>query len=215
MIMPAKAKYTARDKWKMKKWYEVLAPKAFGEVSLGTTPADDPDKLIGRVVETTLYDLTGDISQVHVKLYFQIVSVEEGKAYTRFKGHELARDYMKSLIRRKSSKVQGIFDVTTKDEYVVRLTIAALTSFRCKSSQRRAIRRIIKDYIFSKTPGLTMDELVNEILSGKISNEIAELARKIYPIRRVEVYKSKLIMIPTEEGPKPAVVVSPVQLKSR
>uniref|UniRef100_A0A7C2BKV5 Small ribosomal subunit protein eS1 n=1 Tax=Thermosphaera aggregans TaxID=54254 RepID=A0A7C2BKV5_9CREN len=215
MIMPAKAKYTARDKWKMKKWYEVLAPKAFGEVSLGTTPADDPDKLIGRVVETTLYDLTGDISQVHVKLYFQIVSVEEDKAYARFKGHELARDYMKSLIRRKSSKIQGIFDVTTKDGYVVRLTIAALTSFRCKTSQRRAIRRIIKDYIFSKTPELTMDELVNEILSGRISNEIAELARKIYPMRRVEVYKSKLIMIPTEEGPKPAVVVSPVQLKSK
>jgi Ribosomal protein S3AE len=87
--MPAKAKYTARDKWKMKKWYEVLAPKAFGEVSLGTTPADDPDKLIGRVVETTLYDLTGDISQVHVKLYFQIASVEEGRAYTRFRGMSL------------------------------------------------------------------------------------------------------------------------------
>lgn len=215
VFMPAKAKYTARDKWKMKKWFEILAPKAFGEISLGSTPADEPEKLVGRVVETTLYDLTGDISQVHVKLYFQVVTVEGGKAYTRFKGHELARDYMKSLIRRKSSKIQGIFDVTTKDGFVLRLTIVALTSFRCKTSQRKSIRKIMRDYILSKAPELTMDELVNEILSGKISNEIAELARKIYPIRRVEVYKSKLLMIPTEEGPKPAVVVSPVQLKSK
>ncbi|MCC6054478.1 MAG: 30S ribosomal protein S3ae, partial [Thermosphaera sp.] len=52
-----------------------------------------------------------------------------------------------------------------------------------------------------------------EILKGTIPNEIAERARKIYPIRRVEVYKTKLLMIPSPEGPKPAVVVSPIQLK--
>jgi len=56
-----------KDKWKMKKWYEVLAPEEFGGVSLGSIPADDPDKLIGRVIETTMYDLTGDITQVHSK----------------------------------------------------------------------------------------------------------------------------------------------------
>jgi small subunit ribosomal protein S3Ae len=202
-----------KDKWKLKKWYEVLAPELFNNISLGTIPADDPDKLIGRVMETTLYDVTGDISQVHVKLYFQIIKVEGDKAYTWFKGHELARDYMRSLIRRKSSKIQGIFDITTKDGYVLRITTVALTSYRCKSSQKRAIRRIMRDYITSRAPELTLAELVSETLSYKISNEIAERARKIYPIRRVEVYKTKLLMVPTPEGPKPAVVVSPIQLR--
>jgi small subunit ribosomal protein S3Ae len=202
-----------KDKWKLKKWYEVLAPELFNNISLGTVPADDPDKLIGRVTETTLYDVTGDISQVHVKLYFQITKVEGDKAYTWFKGHELARDYMRSLIRRKSSKIQGIFDITTKDGYVLRITIVALTSYRCRSSQKRAIRRIMRDYITSRAPELTLAELVSETLSYKISNEIAERARKIYPIRRVEVYKTKLLMVPTPEGPKPAVVVSPIQLR--
>jgi len=197
----------------MKKWYEVLASEMFNYISLGTIPTDDPDKLIGRVMETTLYDITGDISQVHVKLYFQIIKVEGDKAYTWFKGHELARDYMRSLIRRKSSKIQGIFNITTKDGYVLRITIVALTSYRCKSSQKRAIRKIMQDYITSRASELTLAELVSEILSYKISNEIAERARKIYPIRRVEVYKTKLLMIPTPEGPKPAVVISPIQLR--
>jgi small subunit ribosomal protein S3Ae len=48
-----------------------------------------------------------------------------------------------------------------------------------------------------------------------MSAEIMERARKIYPIRKVEIYKSKLLMIPTPEGLKPAVVVSPLQLKRR
>ncbi|MGC8982393.1 MAG: 30S ribosomal protein S3ae [Desulfurococcaceae archaeon] len=207
-------KPVVKDKWKLKKWYEVIAPPLFGGISLGTIPADDPLKLIGRVLETTLYDITGDITQVHVKLYFQIINVEGDKAYTRIKGHELARDYMKSLIRRKSSKIQGIFDIKTKDEYVLRITLVALTSYRCKTSQKRAIRKIMRDYIFKRAAELTLDELYNEILSGKVSNDLAVLARKIYPIRRVEVYKTKLLMIPTPEGPKPAVVVSPLQLKA-
>jgi small subunit ribosomal protein S3Ae len=185
----------------------------FNNISLGTIPADDPDKLIGRVLETTLYDITGDISQVHVKLYFQIIRVEGDKAYTWFKGHELARDYMRSLIRRKSSKIQGIFDVTTKDGYVLRITIIALTSYRCKTSQKRAIRKVMYNYITNKAPELTLAEFLSEILSYKISNEVAERARKIYPIRRVEIYKTKLLMVPTPEGPKPAIVISPIQLR--
>lgn len=213
--MSSKHRAVIKDKWKMKKWYEVIAPQSLGGVSLGTTPADDPDKLIGRVIETTLYDITGDISQVHVKLYFQIISIEGNKAITRFKGHELARDYMRSLVRRKSSKIQGIFDITTKDGYVLRMTIVVLTSYRCKTSQKRAIRRVMREYIYKKASELTLDELIQEIMSYKISNEIMELARKIYPVRRVEVYKTKLLMIPSPEGPKPAVVVSPLQLRAK
>ncbi|MEM1695295.1 MAG: 30S ribosomal protein S3ae [Desulfurococcaceae archaeon] len=207
------SKPVVKDKWKLKKWYEVIAPPLFGNMSLGTIPSDDPDKLIGRVLETTLYDITGDITQVHVKLYFQIVSVEGDKAITRIKGHELARDYMKSLVRRKSSKIQGIFDIQTKDGYVLRITIITLTSYRCKSSQKIAIRKLMKEYIVKKASEATLDELYTEILNGKISNDIHALAKKIYPVRRVEVYKTKLLMIPTPEGPKPAVVISPIQLR--
>ncbi|OYT38240.1 MAG: 30S ribosomal protein S3ae [Desulfurococcales archaeon ex4484_58] len=211
--MSHRRKYVARDKWKMKRWYEVLAPPVFGSVVVGTTPADDPLKLIGRVMETTLYDITGDITQVHIKLYFQIIEVKDNKAITRFKGHELSRDYIRSLVRRKSSKIQGIFNVVTKDGYHLRLTIIALTAYRCKTSQKKAIRKIMHDYVMEKVPQLTLDELINEMIFGKMSTAIAERARKIYPIRKVEVYKSKLLMIPTPEGPAPATVVSPLQLK--
>ncbi|AFK50825.1 30S ribosomal protein S3Ae [Thermogladius calderae 1633] len=207
----AARKGVIKDKWKLKKWFNIVAPQSFGGVVLATTPSDDPMKLIGRTVETTLYDLTGDISQVHVKLYFQVVDVQGDQAITRFKGHELARDYMRSLIRRKSSKIQGIFDVTTKDGYVVRLTIVTLTSFRCNTSQKKAIRRIMREYIYEKASSLTLDELVNEILGGKVSADIAERTRKIYPVRRVEVYKSKLLMVPGPAGPQPAKVISPIQ----
>jgi len=204
-----------RDKWKLKKWYTVISPPVFNNAVLGTTPADDPLKLIGRVMEVTLYDLTGDFTQVHVHLFFQIVKVEEDKAYTRFKGHELARDYMKSLIRRRSSKIQGIFNVQTKDGYGLRITAVALTAYRCKTSQKRAIRKIMQNIIVKRAAEMTFDELIQAMLFGDLAQEIFQEAKKIYPLRKVEIYKSKLLTIPGPSGPEPAVVVSPLMYKSR
>lgn len=211
--MSSRSRAVIKDKWKLKKWYTAVAPKIFGEVSLGDIPADDPDKLIGRVVETTLYDLTGDITQVHFKLYFQVIEVQEDKAITRFRGHELARDYMKSLIRRKSSKVQAIVDVQTSDGYVLRVTGVVLTSYRCKTSQRRAIRKAMIEHLKKRASETTFEQFINAVVSYQLANEIAELARKIYPVRRVEIYKTKLLKVPGPNGPEPAVVISPIQLK--
>jgi len=212
--MPA-PRATVKDKWKTKKWYTVVAPPVFGEVPLGTTPADDPLKLIGRVLETTLYDLTGDFTLVHVHLLFQIIKVIGDKCITRFKGHELARDYMRSIIRRRSSKIQGIFNVQTKDGYGLRITGVVLTSFRCKSSQKRAIRKIMREIIETKASQTTFDELIQAMIFGKLASEIYNEAKKIYPVRKVEIYKSKLLTVPSPTGPRPATVVSPLTLKGR
>lgn len=196
-----------KDTWKMKKWYEVIAPPVFGEVSIGSTPALDPKDLIGRVIEATLYDITGDYTQVHIKLRFQIIKVEGHNAYTRFKGHELARDYIKVLTRRKSSKVQGIFNVETKDGYKLRITAITFASFKAKTSQKRAIRKVMEKIITEKSKEKTFDELVQAMIGDEITSEIFNEAKKIFPVRKVEIYKSKLLYIPGPYGPEKAVVI--------
>jgi len=196
-----------RDRWKMKKWYTIIAPPVFGEAPVGTTPSDDPNKLIGRVLETTLYDITGDYTQVHIKLRFQVIEVVDTTAKTRFKGHELARDYIKVLTRRKSSKIQGIFKVTTKDGYGLRVTAMAFTSYRCKTSQKKLIRKIMKEIIEKTASEQTLDEFIQSMIFEKLSSQIFEEAKKIYPLRKVEIYKSKLLTIPGPYGPQKAVVL--------
>ncbi|RLE50395.1 MAG: 30S ribosomal protein S3ae [Candidatus Methanomethylicota archaeon] len=191
----------ARDKWRMKKWYTVLASSAFGNAEIGRIPSDSPEKLLGRVIETSLSDLTGDFSLLHIKLYFQIVSVEGDIAKTIFKGHDLTRDYLRSLIRRGSSRVDGIFKVTTKDGYTLRVSAIALTRHRCKTSQERAIRQIMRKTIEAKAKQLSFDEFVQQAVLGKIASEIYNEARKIYPLRKVEIRKSKLLLMPSGRKP--------------
>ena len=182
-----------RDKWRSKAWYTVLAPPYFGNVELGSIPADEPEKLLGRVIEATLYDITGDFAHQYMKIYFQIVKVEGKTAHTMFKGHEYSRDYLRSLVRRRTTKVDGIFNVTTKDGYRLRVAVCAFTLSRIKTSQETAVRKIMAKIVEEKSKALTLDQFAQEMVLGKIASDIYNEAKKIVPLRHVGIRKSKLL----------------------
>jgi len=182
-----------RDKWRGKSWYTVVAPSYFGNAELGMVPSDEPEKLIGRVIESTLYDITNDFAHQYLKIYFQVTDVDGKTAHTVFKGHEYSRDYLRSLVRRRTTKVDGIFNVTTKDGFKLRVSICAFTLSRIKTSQEVAIRGIMRKIIKEKASNLTLDEFAQEMVLGKIASDIYNEAKKIVPLRHVGVRKSKLL----------------------
>ena len=67
------SKRSVSKKRQHKQWYNILAPEQFDRVKLGTTPADNPEKLIGRTIETTLGAISGNPNQNHIKLKFKVV----------------------------------------------------------------------------------------------------------------------------------------------
>lgn len=184
-----------RDKWRGKQWYTVVSPPYFGGIELGTVPTDDSKKLIGKVVDATLYDITEDFSHQYLKMYFQITDVEDRTANTIFKGHEYSRDYLRSLVRRRTSRIDGIVDVTTKDGYKLRVAGCAFTLSRIKTSQEKVIRAIIRRIIVEKAGILTFDQFAQEVVLGKIASDVYNEAKNIAPMRHMGVRKTKLISV--------------------
>jgi small subunit ribosomal protein S3Ae len=182
-----------RAKAKAKIWYPVYAPPAFGEVELPAVLADDPSKIIGSTVEVTLYDITGDYSHINIKLKFQIVKIEGGKAYTEFKGEEYLGDYLRSLVRRGSSKLDGIYDVETKDGYKLRLFLLCCTVKRISRSQAKAIRSIGRRIIMEKASALNFTQFVQEAVLSKLASDVYNEAKKIAPLRHVGIRKIKVL----------------------
>jgi small subunit ribosomal protein S3Ae len=174
----------------------VIAPPFFGNVELGAVPAQEPEQLIGRVVEATLYDITGDFSHMYLKMFFQINEIDGKTAKTLFKGHEYSRDYLRSLVRRRTTKVDGLFNLTTKDGYKLRISVSALTLSRIKTSQEKIIREIMDKTVKEKSSGLNLDSFVQEVVLGKIASDIYNEAKKVAPLRHVGIRKSKLISSP-------------------
>jgi len=182
-----------RDKWRSKVWYMIIAPPYFGNVELGSVPAEEQDQLIGRVAEATLYDITGDFSHQYLKMFFQVNQIDGKTARTLFKGHEYSRDYLRSLVRRRTTKVDGLFNLNTKDGYKLRIAVSALTLSRIKTSQEKTIRKIMDKTIKEKAAALTLDQFVQEMVLGKIASDIYNESKQVAPLRHVGIRKSKLV----------------------
>ena len=181
-----------------KRWYDLIAPEQFDRTELGSTFADEPDKVHGRTVEVTLGDITGDQGENNTKLTFKVTDVSSDAAYTEFIKHELARDYVRSLVRRGASKVDVAITVLTTDDYRVQLQPVAFTTKKADRSQEKAIRRVMIDLVEEAAAERTFDELVDSVIEGRLSSAIYGEAKTIYPLRRVEVQKLTLEARPEE-----------------
>ena len=187
-----------RDKWREKTWYQILAPDYFDNKEIGNTPAGNPELIIGRTVQPTLYDITGDFDQVHVKLKFKVLEVKGQQAMTVFHGHEWSSDYLRGLVRRGTSRIDWIGPILTKDDYLMRISVIVFTMTRAKSSHEHAVRKIIEDIIRTHAKQHNFDELVLKVVLGELATEVQEEVKKIIPIRKCEIRKSKVLKGPEE-----------------
>ena len=176
----------------------MLAPEQFDRAELGGTVADEPEKVVGRTIETTLGDIDADAGANNTKLTFKITDVGSDSAYTEFVRHEMTRDYLRSLVRRGASKIEAAITVRTTDDYRVQLQPVAFTTKKADRSQEQAIRRIMIDTVEQAGDERTFEELLDSVVDGRISSAIYGEAKEIYPLRRVEVQKMTLEARPEE-----------------
>ena len=183
-----------KDKWKEKKWVTVLAPDAFNNITIAYIPVTSDETAKGRVLEVTLFEiLKGDPSQHQYKLFFQVDKVNQEKATTIFKRYEYAKEFLRSLIRRGSSRINFILDAKTKDGYIFRIKMLALSHRELNTSRKHALRLIAKDVLEKTVRNMTLDQFVQASCYGKINSDIMAAAKKVIHLRHVGLEKVKLV----------------------
>ncbi|MGA1820252.1 MAG: 30S ribosomal protein S3ae [Thermoplasmatota archaeon] len=203
-----------KDKWKSKEWYSIVAPGLFNRAKIGETLADDPSKLLGRTVEVTLQDLTGDFRMMHIKLKFKITDHTTSEAFTTYMGHDLTSDFIRRQTRRKRTKMEGVFDVDTKDGYRVRLKPMAISDKRIQSSVQYEIRKKMKDIVDDLGAKHTFSELTSLVLTSDrdraMVSSILKGCKPIYPLKRVDIRKMEVLTIPENPDDSPIDSAAPV-----
>lgn len=213
MAKGAKKGGRVRDKWRDKQWIIVNAPAAFGGEPLNHIPITDADQATGRVIENTMYDIMKqDPSQHQIKVFVQISKITDGVASTVFKGHEYAKEYLRSLVRRGSSMISFTHDYTTMDGHTFRVASVVFTQRRVNTSKKHEIRLITHRMLSDRIPKMTVEQFAQEATVGKLSSEIMTEAKKITAIRHLGIKKTKLISTPESravEEAKPVEATSP------
>jgi len=195
-----------KDRWKAKGWYNLLAPEMFNKQLLGETVADDPSKVLGRIAQVTVQDLTGDFSKMHIKLHFRVHHVQGSDALTVFVGHDMTSDYVRRLTRRKRTRTDSVFDVKTKDTWTIRVKPMAIADRRIQASKQRVIRQIMEKVVRDSAASLTAGEFVKVMISGDLAKTIAVACKPIQPISRVEIRASEVRSAAAMPEPTPAAV---------
>ncbi len=191
----AKPRRRTVDTWKTKRWYRIVSPPMFGEKDIGMTPANKPEKVIGRTVDVDMYSLTGKRDLQHIKIKFKIKGLNGETAVTTPIGHEMQRAYIGRVTRRMHTIVTTIPTVMTKDGYKVQLTAIALSRRKAQSSQKEAIRKLMNEKI-AEAAGKNFEKFFHDIIYGQLAGDIYKEARKIYPLNGVHIVKSEILENP-------------------
>lgn len=210
MVKGAKKGGRVRDKWRDKQWIIVNAPAAFGGEPLNHIPITDAVRANGRVIENTMYDIMKqDPSQHQIKVFVQISKINDGIANTIFKGHEYAKEYLRSLIRRGSSMISYTHDYTTMDGHTFRVATVIFSQRRINTSKKHEIRLIAHRMLSERIQKMTVDQFAQEVTMGKLASDILADAKKITAIRHLGIRKTKLISTPETRAVQEA---KPVEL---
>nr|AOZ56148.1 ribosomal protein S3AE [uncultured korarchaeote] len=187
--------------------YEVIATNIFKNRVLGETWASKPEALIGRKIEISVADTTGNFTHENYKMWFKIISYDESKAYATFVKEALRADYVRSIIRRRTSRVDVFTRGETSDGHLIHYFNLIVTERRVRKSKEQAIRRIANQIMTDLIPKLTIDELVISAIFSEpydIRRTIIREAGRITRIQLVEPLKIEVIKLPAKisEGGK-------------
>lgn len=183
---------TSKDKWKAKVWYEIHAPKEFGEVVVGETPASDPSLLPGRRLEVSAAEVAKGKRLHNVKLIFEITQVAGKTAKTKLAQYEILRSFLRSIVRRRRKKIELIKDYETANGKV-RIKAVTVTARPCYRSQITAIREKMDELFAEEAKGRTTEELVADLLERKVQDSVREHANKVFPVAAAEVRRLEIL----------------------
>lgn len=183
----------ATKKWKGKDWFNILAPKAFGDVFLSETPTTDPSFLVGRTIQIKVPQLTGDKTRNHLKLIFKSTDVKDKSVNTIFDGLECSPEYISRNIRAGLQKLEAIDTALTKEGWSLQITSSIILNRKSKVNVQKQVRRATIDFMASEAGKLPLDEFVKNVAAGTYQKKLKKDLSSIYPIRFFEVAKIEVL----------------------
>jgi small subunit ribosomal protein S3Ae len=184
----------------------------FDRAKIGETLSDDPQKLIGRIIEVTAQDLTGDFTKIHIKLHFRIEEIREKEAHTSFLKQDLTSDYVRRMARRKRTRIEETFVVTTRDKIELRIRPVAITEQRIQSSNQSSLRKTLGEELTKMASESLLQDFIKNLISGQLSKRLVQACKHINLINRIEIRKTENVSkigVAAEAEPEEPEVQSP------
>jgi small subunit ribosomal protein S3Ae len=181
---------------------EIISPKMFNSKSIGHTVTSDFKNMEGRIITVNMGEITGEYNpRQRLKLRFRIDKIEGNQAKTKFLGHSIPQDYMKTVARKRNSKVYIKQEVRTRDDkrFIVKSTVVIDRS--ATRSTKTAINKRYREILAMEAKNSKFSELISSILGNRLSIKAKKDLHKIYPVKHIVIEKTEIddsVQLPDE-----------------
>ncbi|MDD5022885.1 MAG: hypothetical protein PHU63_01830 [Candidatus ainarchaeum sp.] len=182
------------DKWKTKKWYDLVSPEMFGGKVVGEIISSDEKSLLNRIVIVNLAELEteGEVNRrmlSSIRVNLRVIDVKGKGANTKYIGHSIQPSYLRTLARRGRTVIDLVSDEKTKDEKEMRIKLVAVAEGSISHLVRKNLRREMKTALGEIVKEMDFEKCISESLHGKITGKLYNRLKQITDMAKVEIKK--------------------------
>lgn len=199
-------------KVKKKHWFEIVAPRSFGEQILGEAYVSESELLHGRKLSLNLKCFSQKGGRRKISVGFKVKDVKEGRAYCQLISYRLLYASVKRLISRGKNKAHESFVARSKDGKDVRVKIILVTIKKTTNSVMTALRNQMESVVRDRLNSMKYEDFLMQTIEHKLQFELRSEAAKIYPLRSFEIQSISLENL-NDDGEEEQIVVEETPLK--
>jgi small subunit ribosomal protein S3Ae len=186
-------KIVKKIKVKKKIWAKIFAPKIFGSKELGETYVCKAEDALNRYMTISLRELTGSMRNQNVKIKLLLSELDGQQIKTKTVGYGVIANFVKKLVRKRTSRLDDVYTLRTKDGKAVQIKTLIVTYNRINRSVGLVLRSKLKSMISEELAKGDFDEFVNKVVGIKIQGSAKRTINKIFPVKEVLIREMELI----------------------
>jgi small subunit ribosomal protein S3Ae len=179
----------AADKWKMKQWYDVYAPKVISTEVIGSIPATEDKNVIGRIMKVNLSWITHNPNHAMAVIGLRMKSANGNVANTDVEYMALSFSYLHSLVKRRADVVYTYDIAKSKDGNAIKLKLLVTTRVRIAKKTKSDIRSAVHDFVMDYVLSMNKEDFVKAMINGDLQAEGMKKLLPIAPIAKFEIKK--------------------------
>jgi len=174
-----------------KRWFAVIAPEIFKNREIGEVAAIEQNNLLGRTVEVSAAKLTDTPKDQHRKIVLQLSDLAGDKVNSIVKKSFFLDNYIQRTIRRYKERFILAENFKAKDD-TIKLKVLVLAVKKLHQKVRANLIRHIRASLTEKLSTAKTDELFLPANLEKISGELRNEIKNIYPADKVIIWKTEV-----------------------
>jgi ribosomal protein S3AE len=170
-----------------KKWYPIKASKQFGQKVIGESYLAEPQKAIGRIVTVSMNSLGGEHSKQYINVSFKIKGYKEDFLTTEMVGYKFSPSVNKRFVRRRRTKVEDSFVVSTSDGAKIRIKPLVVTRTKAQGGVAAALKKEVREFFILELHKLTTAKFWEDVVGHKIQKRLFSALKKVHPLSACEI----------------------------